>query len=92
MFCGYSNADCHLDSQTLDWLAKDLAHTNSGSEQLNIVCTGETMEELVLERFNGTSRKPFRPQHTVRLDNKYACFATSLLNVIGIDAEHSELV
>ena len=87
-----SSADCYIDSQTLDWLAKDIAPTNSGSKQLNIVCTGETMEELVLERFSGTSRKSFWPQHTVRLDNKYACFATSWLNDIGIDAKHSERV
>ena len=49
------------------------------------------MEEVVLQVFNGTSRKPFQPQHTVRLDNTYACFATSWFDEIGIDTEHSEL-
>ena len=60
-----------LDAKTVDWLAKD------GIEGLKIVCTGETIQEVVLDMFDGTSMMPFRPQHTVRLDNTYACFADS---------------
>ena len=82
----------HIDAQTVDWLAKDVAHASTGSEAVKVVCTGETMEEVVLGVFSGIRRTPFRPQHTVRLDNRYACFANSWLDDGGSDPEPSNLV
>jgi hypothetical protein len=40
-----------------------------------VVCTGETMEDSVKESFPELQLSQFQPKHTVRLDNKYACFA-----------------
>ncbi len=75
----------------MDWLTKDVTDAGTGIESLKIVCTGETMEEVVLEMFSGTTLMPFRPQHTGRLDNTYACFADSWPFEIGIDVEPFKL-
>lgn len=40
-----------------------------------MICTGEAMSETVLGALVGMKETTFKPEHTVRLDNKYACFA-----------------
>lgn len=40
-----------------------------------MICTGEAMSETVLGSLVGMKETTFMPEHTVRLDNKYACFA-----------------
>lgn len=65
-------ADVLADADAVKWLAKN------GSDDIErkcIVCTGETIKDTVLEAFAGLKLISFQPQHTVRLDNKYACFA-----------------
>ena len=60
------------------WLAKEGTsdkHAGSSEESRRIVCTGENMKDVVEESFDGVGMTDFRPEHTVRLDNRYACFA-----------------
>jgi hypothetical protein len=45
------------------------------SKSRKMVCTGETMQDVVLGLFPGLKATAFRPQHTGRLDNAYMCLA-----------------
>ena len=61
------------DAETVEWLSKKTDADDAGPKR--IFCTGETMKDTVLEAFTGLQQTAFYPEHTVRLDNKYACFA-----------------
>lgn len=66
---------CQTDATSVKWLAKDVQIGHHNLESRKIVCTGETMKDAVIEAFSALSMTSFRPQHTARLDNRYACFA-----------------
>lgn len=72
----YHSRECILKyAEAVEWLEKASSAT---TERRRIVCTGETMNDIVLGAFPGVQRTTFEPQHTVRLDNRYACFADSV--------------
>lgn len=57
-----------IDAEVVEWLSK-------GNGQKRVMCTGEAVGETVLGAMAGMKETAFEPEHTVRLDNKYACFA-----------------
>lgn len=61
-------AEIVIDTELVKWLSKD------GGRKC-MICTGEAMSETVLGALAGMEETAFKPEHTVRLDNKYACFA-----------------
>lgn len=48
---------------------------NGKREDRKIACTGETMQDVVREMFPTLKVASFQPEHTVRLDNRYACLS-----------------
>lgn len=72
-FLGRGFAHVEADSKTVDRLSRGQGKVNE--EQRRIVCSGETMADTVIANFAGVKLAKFEPQHSVRLDNKYACFA-----------------
>lgn len=65
-------AEVLADAETVEWLSTS---GSPGDRRKRIVCTGEAIQDTVLEAFAGVQLTSFQPQHKVRLDNKYACFA-----------------
>ncbi|KAJ9657464.1 Protein-lysine N-methyltransferase efm5 [Neophaeococcomyces mojaviensis] len=71
----YHSTECILKyAETVEWLWKGRSE-GTCCESRRVICTGQTMKDVVLEAFAGMKQDPFEPEHTARLDNKYACFA-----------------
>ena len=72
-------ADIRADGETVAWLWRGSSGTSDAGRK-RIICTGETMRDTVTWAFDGVEQTSFHPEHTVRLDNKYACFADCKLS------------
>ena len=63
---------------TVRWLSKAQStlpsHTTTGARI--VLCTGETMEELIIKLYPGVRATTYEPRHTQdRLSNEFRCFA-----------------
>lgn len=63
------------DAQTVNWLVKEESNKSDKRSGRKIACTGETMQDVVIELFPSLKVSSFQPQHTNRLDNRYMCLA-----------------
>jgi len=61
------------DAETVKWLWKG-PRDSADRDSRRVICTGQTMEDVVVEAFIGLKQVSFEPAHTAKLDNKYACF------------------
>ena len=69
-----SELTLQIDAETVEWLWKS-SSDSADRDSRRVICTGQTMEDTVLEAFVGVKQVSFEPEHTAKLDNKYACFA-----------------
>lgn len=71
-----SVTDHIADAKTVKLLAKETHLENDKAAPCRkILCTGEVLEDAIRDTLPELKVTTFRPQHTMRLDNRYACFA-----------------
>ncbi|ETN41125.1 uncharacterized protein HMPREF1541_03060 [Cyphellophora europaea CBS 101466] len=68
-------------AKSCKWLTKAVDVKSDRSRSIKMVCTGEALQDVVTESFAPISITSFHPRHTVRLDNRYACYANFELEI-----------
>ncbi|MCJ1274162.1 hypothetical protein MMC21_001957 [Puttea exsequens] len=73
----FLSSDCQTKAaMTVSWLSKASDHASELTNARRIICTGVTMEDLVLKLYSGMRTTTFEPKHAQdRLSNDFGCYA-----------------